>query len=98
MIKRIDSFFPGSSPVFPSTPNQKPGGSSFTDTLKDMIQDVNNLQIEAKEVNEAFIRGDLEDLHQVTIAQEKARIALELLLEVRNKLLEGYQEIMRMQI
>lgn len=97
MIRNIDRFFTGLQPIreFPSG-TEKTGSVSFMDTLKSVVQDVNNLQLEAKSMEEAFVRGELEDLHQVTIAQEKARIALELMLEIRNKLLEGYQEIMRM--
>lgn len=98
MIRNIDKFFIGNSSFFPEKKVQQKSSNTFVNTLKEMVQDVNNLQFQAKNVNEAFIRGDIEDLHQVTIAQEKARIGLELLLEIRNKLLEGYQEIMRMQI
>ncbi|GAB4337345.1 MAG: flagellar hook-basal body complex protein FliE [Calditrichia bacterium] len=70
----------------------------FKATLKGFIEDVNEMQGEAKETAEAFVRGEITDLHQVTIATQKARVSLELLLEIRNKVLESYQEIMRMQL
>lgn len=70
----------------------------FKNTLKGFLQDVNLMQGEAREATEAFLRGDITDIHQVTIATEKARVSLELLLEIRNKMMESYQEIMRMQV
>ena len=45
-----------------------------------------------------MVRGDRVEVHDVMVAAEEAQLAFELLLEVRNKLLEGYQEIMRMQV
>lgn len=70
----------------------------FRNTLEKAIQDINELQKEAEMVTELFVQGDITDLHQVMVAGQKARLGLELLLEVRNRLFEGYQEIMRMQI
>ena len=78
-----------------TSPKEPP---SFKDTLKEAIQEINSLQQEAAEKTEMFVRGDLNDLHQVMIAAEKARIGLELMLEIRNKLEEAYKEIMRMQV
>ncbi|MEJ2635816.1 MAG: flagellar hook-basal body complex protein FliE [Calditrichia bacterium] len=73
-------------------------GESFQSTLKSFLQDVNDSQIQTDEMTESFLKGDVTDLHQVTIAAEEARVSLELLLEMRNKLMESYQEIMRMQL
>ncbi len=73
-------------------------GESFQSTLKSFLQDVNDSQIQSDEMTESFLKGDVTDLHQVTIAAEEARVSLELLLEMRNKLMESYQEIMRMQL
>ncbi|MFZ0392089.1 MAG: flagellar hook-basal body complex protein FliE [Calditrichia bacterium] len=74
------------------------GKGSFGMTLRDFLSDVNQLQNEAGEAQEALVEGELTDLHQVTLAAEKARVGLEMLLEMRNKVMESYQEIMRMQI
>ncbi|RMF61796.1 MAG: flagellar hook-basal body complex protein FliE [Calditrichaeota bacterium] len=73
-------------------------GASFADTFKEAIEGVNDLQQDAASTAEMLVKGEITDLHQVMIAAEKARVGLELLLEIRNKLLEGYQEIMRMQL
>ena len=69
-------------------------GTTFNSTLKQ----INELQKEAGIMSELFVRGEVTDLHQVMLSGEKARLGMELMLEVRNKLLEGYQQIMRMQI
>ncbi len=88
--------------IFPeqNSPQQtnKQRETSFGETLKKVINEVNELQEESKQTTESFIKGEITDLHQVMIAAEKARIGLELMLEIRNKLVEGYQEIMRMQV
>ncbi|RMG69303.1 MAG: flagellar hook-basal body complex protein FliE [Calditrichaeota bacterium] len=97
MIEKIQSS--ATKLVLPD--KERPGEKtepSFQDTLKEAIQDVNQLQVEAGATTEAFLRGEITDLHDVTIAMEKARLGLELMLEVRNKLVEAYQEIMRMQL
>lgn len=70
----------------------------FTQVLKDAIAQVNDLQIQAQQAAEAVARGDVTDLHRVSLAIERARLALELTVAVRNKLIEAYQEISRMPI
>lgn len=70
---------------------------SFQDTLKEVINEVNDQQHNAKETIEKFLKGEITDVHEVMIAGEKAGISLELTLAVRNKLLDAYRQIMRMQ-
>jgi len=77
---------------------EEKNGTSFGETLKKAISEINELQEEKNATTESFIKGEITDFHQVMIATEKARIGLELMLEIRNKLVEGYQEIMRMQV
>ena len=71
---------------------------SFADTIKDFIQDVNSTQLDAKELQQSFIKGEPVDLHNVMIAAEKAKTSFQLLLEIRNKFLDMYQQINRMQV
>lgn len=73
-------------------------GLSFFDTLKQKLDDVNAQQLEADAVTQAFVRGDDVDVHQVMIAGEEAKQSLELAIQVRNKLVEAFQEIDRMQL
>ena len=72
--------------------------TDFSDTLNQAINQINELQKESVNATEMFVRGVVTDLHQVMMATEKARLGMELMLEVRNRLFEGYQEIMRMQM
>jgi len=77
----------------------KPAGadaSGFTDLFKDLLQSVNEVGIDATQAQEAFLAGDPVELHQVMIKAEEAGISLDLLLEVRNKLVDAYNTVMRM--
>ncbi len=71
---------------------------SFGDYLKDALDKVNDLQVQSEEYKKLSATGELDNLHDVSIAAEKAGIALDLLLSVRNKVVEAYKEIMRIQI
>jgi len=72
------------------------GEKSFIDVLKDSLEKINQLQLEANNIVAAFSMGENIDIHNVMIAVEKANLALSLLVEVRNRGLEAYQEMMRM--
>jgi flagellar hook-basal body complex protein FliE len=76
----------------------KETNTSFSETLNRAIKDVNSLQSEAGKAVEQIISGQPVDLHDVMIAVEKAKTSFELLMEVRNKTLDMYREIMRMQV
>lgn len=69
----------------------------FADILKGFYQKTNKEIQAADRKIETFATGQPMDIHEVVIATEKADISLNLLIQIRNKLLEGYQEIMRMQ-
>lgn len=70
----------------------------FTDTLSEFIGDVNTLQLESKDKSEAFIKGEPVDIHDVMISSQKAKTSFELLVELRNKAMDLYQEVNRMQV
>jgi flagellar hook-basal body complex protein FliE len=72
--------------------------ASFGETLHQAIADVNNLQAEAGKAIDKMVAGEATDLHEVMIAVEKARTSFDLLMEIRNKTIGVYQEIMRMQV
>jgi len=74
------------------------GEKSFGEVLKNALESVNTYQKEFETVLYRHLIGDDVDLHDVVIAGEKARLSLELTLQIRNKAMEAYQEIMRMQI
>lgn len=72
--------------------------STFLDPLKHAFQEANQMQSKSEDLaNEAAVGGDV-DLHDVMIAGEKANVALQLTLQVRNRLVDAYQEVMRMQV
>lgn len=73
-------------------------GVSFGEFLNSAIEQVNGLQQESDKLNEALAMGLTDNLHQVMIASEKASLAMQFTMQVRNKVMDAYQEIMRMQI
>ncbi|NLX71473.1 MAG: flagellar hook-basal body complex protein FliE [Clostridiales bacterium] len=71
---------------------------SFNDILKQALNSVQDLQKANANNNYLLATGEIENLHKIMIDAEKADIALQFSIQVRNKVLEAYQEIMRMQI
>ncbi|BAU27665.1 flagellar hook-basal body complex protein FliE [Aneurinibacillus soli] len=101
MIEKISMGLPTASVQgIAQTPTPTPNEvtESFASYLRDAINDVNGLQKTADKMNEGLATGQVQDFHQVAIASQKASIALEMTMQVRNKAVEAYQEIMRMQI
>lgn len=70
----------------------------FGAMLNDAMAKLSGQQAQVEQLNEAYIKGELSDVHQLTIAAEKVSLGLELTVQTRNKVIEAYQEIMRMQI
>ena len=68
---------------------------SFGDTLKRYINDANDLQISADRDIQRMIAGEDIDAHEVMTAVEKASMSFEMVMEIRNKMLEAYREIMK---
>ena len=73
-------------------------GTKFLGLLKDFVGDVNSLQARSGDALKAFVAGEITDLHQVMVASKEAGVAMDLLIEVRNRVMESYQEIMRIQV
>lgn len=80
--------------------NNKTEGENkgFAQVLNDAVKDVNNMQVEADKTMESFVLGETDELHQVMIASEEAKLSLQYMVQLRNKVVEAYQEISRMQI
>jgi flagellar hook-basal body complex protein FliE len=72
--------------------------ADFRDMLMQALKNVSELEKQADSITGDFIAGKTDNIHSVLIAAEKASISLELIVEVRNKVLDAYSEIMRMQI
>lgn len=73
-------------------------GPGFGELLKNAIGEVNSLQQQSADMKTKLVTGEIEDIHQVMIAAEKADLAFQLTLQIRTKVIEAYQEIMRMQV
>ncbi len=71
---------------------------SFADTLNEAIQNVNELQKSSDKAMQNLATGRTDNVAEVMIAAEKADISLKLMVQVRNKIIDAYQEIMKMQV
>lgn len=80
------------------TQETSPEKTSFATELKNALNNVNEAQLKADELATKLVLGEVEDLHQVTVAMEQAKLSLQLAVQVRNKIIEAYQEIARMQV
>jgi len=80
---------PGAAPV---------GDSAFRQLLDQSIATVETQRVTAQQSVDRFLSGDGEELHQVALATQKAELSFEMFLQVRNKVVQAYQEVMRMQI
>lgn len=81
------------------TPKNQPianQSQSFADYLMDAINKVNQEQLRSEEMNKKLVTGEVRDLHEVMIVSQQASLSLQLAVQVRNKVVEAYQEIMRM--
>ena len=88
-VAEMPSVLPAATPV---------SGDSFSSLLGKMVSEVNaQQQISAQSVN-ALQSGQNVPLHQAVISMEEASVSFQLMVEVRNKLLDSYQELMRMQV
>lgn len=81
--------------VAPSAKTQAP---SFKDMLAQALDTVNNLQINADHMAQKLATGEAKDVHEVLMAVEEVNVGLQLTMQIRNKIIEAYQEIMRMQV
>lgn len=75
-----------------------PSGGTFGNLLSNLVKDVTAKQAESSNLSRALLSGQNVPLHKVMIASEEASLSFQLMVEVRNKLLESYQELMRMQV
>lgn len=82
----------------PKTAPVQQMGNKFGEMLKTSIAEVNQAQISADRAAEQIAAGETKNLHGAMIKLEEADISLRLMVQVRNKAVEAYQEIMRMQV
>ena len=71
---------------------------TFGEVLVDALKQTNELQLESDKMNAALAAGRVEDISQVVVAAQKAELAIQLTLQLRNRAVSAYQEVMRMQV
>ena len=96
-FQRLRSFSPTDELQALPQPREA-GAGGFGTVFKDAIGRVDATQKVADEQINAFVAGEQENLHEVMISMNQAKLSFQLMTEVRNKTLETYQELMRMQI
>jgi flagellar hook-basal body complex protein FliE len=81
-----------------STASQQKTGQGFANELTKALDSLNETQHNAEAQSVKLALGEVEELHEMTVAMEQAKLSLQLAVQVRNKLVEAYQEIARMQV
>ena len=86
------------SPIEIGGPNRASGGSEFQSVLQGAIDQVESAHNDATQSVQSFLSGDGEDLHSTVLAVQRAGLEFDMLMQVRNKVVSAYQEVMRMQM
>jgi len=71
---------------------------SFKETLKETMKNVNDMQVKADKSIEKMVAGEITDVHQVMSAVQEANVAFNMMMEIRNKVMDAYQEVLRMRL
>lgn len=96
----VTRILPGvvSGPGVPATPAAGTRGPSFGTVLAESLAQVNSLQQQADRAIQDLAAGGSASLHETMLALDKADLSFRLMMEVRNKIVEAYQEVLRMQV
>ena len=84
--------------AIPGGVSATPGGSSFQSVLNEAVQTVENFGANASSSINNFLSGEGEELHNVALKTQEAELSFDLFLQMRNKIVSAYQEVMRMQV
>ena len=79
-------------------PQAAEGGAGFGAMLKDAISAVNDLSQQSDKEIQKIITGETNDLHTAVIAMQRADVSFQMMMQVRNKIVQAYQEVLRMQV
>ena len=94
----ISGSFPVRSPEQGPEPGRDRPGESFGTFLRDSMAEVDRLQKEAGRAAEELAAGRTENIHETMIALKKAEISFKMMMQIRNKIVKAYEEVMRMQV
>lgn len=93
------SGIPSIAPLVPIAPAEStPSGEAFQSAFADALSKVEGFQQNANASVDRFLSGEGEELHQVALAAKQAELSFDLFLQVRNKVVNAYEEVMRMQV
>jgi flagellar hook-basal body complex protein FliE len=81
-----------------AAPSLRPAGTAFTQQVSDGLQALNEQLLTSQVDLQRLAAGETRNLHEVLVRLEESRISLQLMLQVRNRVLEAYQDVMRMQV
>jgi len=96
---KIDAILPQPIPIKEGlTSGPADEKDSFGHLLNQSLKDLNASQVKADDAIKQFLTGNNDDLHNVVIGLEEAKFNMQLTVQIRNKLLEAYKEMMRMQV
>lgn len=84
--------------AFPATPSPSGNGGAFGEIFAEAVSRVEDFRINAEQTVERFLSGEQEEIHSVAMATQRAELAFDLFLQVKNKAVQAYQEVMRMQL
>jgi flagellar hook-basal body complex protein FliE len=96
-ISNISSWFPPQSAGVTPSSTRGAESSDFTASLTDAIGQVEQVHTDAQQQVKQLLQGDRQDIHNVMIAVEKADVAFQLMMQVRNKIVNAYEEISKLQ-
>jgi flagellar hook-basal body complex protein FliE len=96
-IASLENVAQSAAPKAVQADNEEKGGD-FAQLLMDVLREVNTTQQDARSMQNALMTGQRVEYHDLMIAMEKASVAMQLTMAVRNKILEAYQEIQRIQV
>ncbi|MGO9239689.1 MAG: flagellar hook-basal body complex protein FliE [Bryobacteraceae bacterium] len=98
----VNAISPVSAPILAPASvdgiSTSPAGGGFGQVLADALNNVEAAQKTAHASADSFMRGETEEIHKVALDQQRAAIAFDFFLQVRNKVVSAYQEIMKMQV
>lgn len=72
--------------------------TGFSEFLKESIHKVNDLELYSQQMDQLLAVGEIDNIHEPMIAAQKADIAIQLTIEIKNKVIDAYKEIMRLQL
>jgi flagellar hook-basal body complex protein FliE len=98
MSLKLSGLTPPAPIELPSSGPSSSASSSFKDVLGSAIQQVEGARADANQSVNQFLAGGGEDLHSVILSSQRAELEFQMFLQVRNKVVTAYQEVMRMQM